>query len=53
MATFTVEEWAPTEEEVRGIIAELRPVIDECVHRAEWLLASTPAGRAALAARGA
>lgn len=47
----TVEEWAPTKEEVRCIIAELRPVIDECVMRANQLLATTPAGRAALARR--
>jgi hypothetical protein len=51
MATTTVEEWAPTKEEVLGIIAELRPVIDECVMRANRLLATTPAGRAALARR--
>lgn len=51
MTTIAVEEWAPTKDEVLGIIAELRPVIDECVMRADRLLATTPAGRAALAAR--
>ena len=51
MATTTIEEWAPTREEVLGIIAELRPVIDECVMRANQLLSTTPAGRAALARR--
>jgi hypothetical protein len=51
MATTTIEEWAPTKEEVLGIIAELRPVIDECVMRANQLLSTTPAGRAALARR--
>jgi hypothetical protein len=25
--------WKPTDEEVRQIVAELRPVIDECVRR--------------------
>jgi hypothetical protein len=49
--TTTIEAWVPTKEEVLGIIAELRPVIDECVSRADSLLASTPAGRAALARR--
>jgi hypothetical protein len=32
--------WAPTSEEVRRIVAELRPVIDECVSRANRLLAA-------------
>jgi hypothetical protein len=33
MATTTTTPWVPTAEEVRRIVAELRPVIDECVNR--------------------
>jgi hypothetical protein len=40
MATTTSTTCAPTTEEVRRIVAELRPVIDECVARANRLLAS-------------
>jgi hypothetical protein len=39
MAT-TSTTWAPSSEEVRRIVAELRPVIDECVNRANRLLAA-------------
>ena len=31
--TATTTNWVPTAEEVRRIVAELRPVIDECVSR--------------------
>lgn len=51
MTTIEIDRWTPTKDEVLGIIAELRPVIDECVMRADRLLATTAAGRAALAAR--
>lgn len=43
MATTTATTWAPTSEEVRRIVAELRPVIDECVMRANRLLAAAGA----------
>jgi hypothetical protein len=42
MAT-TATTWTPTSDEVRRIVAELRPVIDECVNRANRLLASAAA----------
>ena len=35
--------WTPTRDEVRRIVAELRPVIDECVNRANRLLAAAAA----------
>jgi hypothetical protein len=31
--------WHPTDEEVRQIVAELRPVIDECERRSQRQLA--------------
>jgi len=31
--------WKPTRDEVRRIVAELRPVIDECVRRSDHMLA--------------
>ena len=34
----TSSDWVPTAEEVRRIVAELRPVIDECVSRSHRLL---------------
>ena len=37
MAT-TTKDWIPTAEEVRRIVAELRPVIDECVSRSHRFL---------------
>jgi hypothetical protein len=43
MATST---WKPSSEEIRAIVAELSPVIDECVRRSFVLLAGltpTPA----------
>ena len=40
MATLTTPAWTPTKDEVKRIVAELRPVIDECVDRANRLLAS-------------
>ena len=40
MATTASTTWAPSSEEVRRIVAELRPVIDECVTRANRLLAA-------------
>jgi hypothetical protein len=43
MATTTTT-WTPTRDEVRRIVAELRPVIDECVNRANRLLAAAAAG---------
>ncbi len=30
--------WKPTTDEIRGIVAELAPVIDECVRRSRRLL---------------
>lgn len=36
--TATNTNWAPTAEEVRRIVAELRPVIDECVSRSHRFL---------------
>ena len=36
MAT-TLAPWVPTADEVRCIVAELRPVIDECVRRSRAL----------------
>lgn len=38
MATNTTTAWVPTAEEVRRIVAELRPVIDECVSRSHKFL---------------
>jgi hypothetical protein len=38
-----VSPWAPTQDEVRRIVAELRPLIDECVSRSRQFLAT--AGR--------
>ena len=38
MATDTNMVWVPTAEEVRRIVAELRPVIDECVSRSHRFL---------------
>ena len=38
MATNTNTAWVPTAEEVRRIVAELRPVIDECVSRSHKFL---------------
>lgn len=38
MATTTNTSWVPTAEEVRRIVAELRPVIDECVSRSHKFL---------------
>jgi hypothetical protein len=38
MATTTNTVWVPTAEEVRRIVAELRPVIDECVSRSHKFL---------------
>jgi hypothetical protein len=32
--------WEPSEDEVRRIVAELRPVIDECVRRSRRELAA-------------
>ena len=32
--------WHPTDDEVRKIVAELRPVIDECVRRSQRQLRS-------------
>jgi hypothetical protein len=32
--------WHPTDDEVRKIVAELRPVIDECVRRSQRQLGS-------------
>lgn len=46
MATTTTP-WIPTPEEVRRIVAELRPVIDECVSRSHRELASAGAPAAA------
>ena len=40
MATTTNIDWVPTAEEVRRIVAELRPVIDECVSRSHRFLDS-------------
>lgn len=39
----TTTSWVPTSEEVRRIVAELRPVIDECVTRSRRFLASAVA----------
>lgn len=39
-ATMSSPTWTPTKDEVRRIVAELRPVIDECVDRANRLLAT-------------
>ena len=36
---MTGEPWEPSEDEVRRIVAELRPVIDECVRRSRRELA--------------
>ena len=41
MATTTNATWVPTAEEVRRIVAELRPVIDECVSRSRRMLGSS------------
>ena len=38
----TTKMWKPSSEEVRRIVAELVPVIDECVRRSACLLAGTP-----------
>jgi hypothetical protein len=38
MATTTNTDWVPTAEEIRRIVAELRPVIDECVSRSHRFL---------------
>ena len=43
MATNTNMVWVPTAEEVRRIVAELRPVIDECVSRSHRFLGTTSA----------
>jgi hypothetical protein len=40
MAAITTPVWTPTKDEVKRIVAELRPVIDECVARANRLLAA-------------
>jgi hypothetical protein len=39
MATTTL--WKPSTEEIRSIVAELTPVIDECVRRSVAFLAGT------------
>ena len=39
MASITTP-WVPSSEEVRRIVAELRPVIDECVSRSNRALAA-------------
>jgi hypothetical protein len=44
-ATITTPAWTPTKDEVKRIVAELRPVIDECVARANQLLAAAAAPR--------
>lgn len=36
---MTGEPWTPSKDEVRKIVAELRPVIDECVRRSRQELA--------------
>jgi hypothetical protein len=43
MATNTNTAWVPTAEEVRRIVAELRPVIDECVSRSHKFLDASAA----------
>jgi hypothetical protein len=43
----TTTTWSPTREEVRRIVAELRPVIDECVSRANRMLAAARAAERA------
>jgi hypothetical protein len=43
MATTTTTPWVPTADEVRRIVAELRPVIDECVNRSFRELAAVAA----------
>lgn len=48
MATTTKTDWVPTAEEVRRIVAEFRPIIDECVSRSHRFLdnaARTPTHR--------
>ena len=47
MATTTNNAWVPTAEEVRRIVAELRPVIDECVSRSHKFLDTASAATAA------
>lgn len=50
------DDWAPTRDEVRRIVAELRPVIDECQARFDRLFAEArlaDAATAGLAARDA
>jgi len=46
MATTTTTAWVPTAEEVRRIVAELRPVIDECVSRSHRFLDVASTGAA-------
>jgi hypothetical protein len=45
MAT-TATPWVPTNDEVRRIVAELRPVIDECVSRSRRFLDAAAAANA-------
>jgi len=45
MATTTATPWVPTADEVRRIVAELRPVIDECENRSHRLLAAGAAAQ--------
>jgi hypothetical protein len=49
MGTTKLQSWVPTEDEVRKILAELRPVIDACEARS-W--ASQLAATEELAAQG-
>lgn len=43
-STNTTTAWVPTAEEVRRIVAELRPVIDECVSRSHRFLDTAAPG---------